>query len=312
MAITDTVSVMRSGEMVAHRATSQTSEEQLAELMVGRKVLLRVTKDVARFGGSVLSVQGLSVADSRGIARVRDVSFEVHAGEIVGVAGVSGNGQTELLEALAGMRPVAAGRFAVGGVVIDRAHPRDPRAIRRLGVAHVPEDRLRTGLVREFTAAEAAILGYHDDRRYGGRLLMRRRAIDAACARALESFDVRPRDPGLPVESFSGGNQQKLVLAREMQHEPTLLLVGQPTRGVDIGAIEFIHRQLLAMRAAGRAILLVSVELDEIMSLADRIVVMFAGGVVGEVDSAQANERELGMMMADVHSPTAAVAGVPP
>ncbi len=312
MAVTDTVSVMRAGEMVAHRPTSQTSEEHLAELMVGRKVLLRVSKDAARIGEPVLSVQRLSVTDSRGIARVRDVSFDVHAGEIVGVAGVSGNGQTELLEALAGMLPAAAGRFSVRGAVIDRAHPRDPRAMRRLGVAHVPEDRLRTGLVREFTAAEAAILGYHDDRRYGGRLLLRRRAIEEACARALEAFDVRPRDPTLPVENFSGGNQQKLVLAREMQREPALLLVGQPTRGVDIGAIEFIHRQLLAMRAAGRAILLVSVELEEIMSLADRIVVMFDGGIVGEVDAAQATERHLGMMMADVHAPAAAVPGATP
>lgn len=300
MAVTDTVSVMRRGEMVAHRPTAETSREELAELMVGRKVLFRVDKRAAEPGAPVLEVEGLRVVDGDGVARVDGIGFTVAAGEIVGLAGVSGNGQSELLEALAGIRRIAGGRIRIGELEITPERPADPRRVRAAGVGHVPEDRHRMGMVMPFEAAESAILGRHDGPAFNGRWLMDYAAVTAWCAAKMQAFDVRPADPHLRGALFSGGNQQKLVLARELDGRPRLLLVGQPTRGVDIGAIEFIHRQLVAMRDAGAAILLVSVELDEIMSLADRILVMCGGRLTGCIPAAAADERTLGLMMANV------------
>ncbi len=300
MAVTDQVSVMRGGKMVAHRNTAETDEAELAELMVGRKVLLRVDKGTASPGENRLEVEGLTVIDEAGVRRVDDVSFHVRAGEIVGIAGVSGNGQSELLRALSGITPIDAGRITVNGRTITPDQPVDPHEMRNLKVNHVPEDRLRMGLVRQFSALESFMLGYHDDPAYQGRVLLDLPAILADCTTKMERYDVRPPDPDLKTANFSGGNQQKLVLARDMLREPDLLLVGQPTRGVDIGAIEFIHQSLIAMRDAGCAVLLISVELDEIMSLADRILVMFDGHIVGEVPAAAADERKLGLMMANI------------
>ena len=299
MAITDRVSVMRGGEMVADRVTAETSKEELAELMVGRKVLLRVDKQAPKVGDTVLAVDDLSFIDKSGVARVNHVSFTVRAGEIVGVAGVSGNGQSELLELLSGIRPITSGEFDLLGRRFSAEQPLDPAAMRDLRAAHVPEDRLRMGLVRSFAAEESAILGYHNDAEYNGGPFMKGETIREDCARKMRDFDVRPQAPALKTANFSGGNQQKLILARELSRAPRLLLVGQPTRGVDIGAIEFIHKNLIAMRDAGSAVLLVSVELDEIMSLADRILVMFEGRIVGEVPAGEANERLLGLMMAN-------------
>jgi len=222
----------------------------------------------------------------------------VRSGEFVGIAGVSGNGQSELLQVLAGILPPTSGRFAVCGRAVDAAHPVDPAEMRELGLAHVPEDRHRQGMVAAFPASETAILGYHTRPPFARHRFLDTHAVGAHCVRLMEQFDVRPRLPGLLSSSFSGGNQQKLVLAREMAHRPKVLLVGQPTRGVDIGAIEFIHRELVRSRDAGCAVLVVSVELDEILSLADRILVMFAGRIVGEVTRAEADERTLGLMMA--------------
>ncbi len=297
MALTDNVSVMRQGSLVADVKTKETSREQLAELMVGRSVLLRVDKQPAQPGPIFLEVDGLRVVDGLGIERVRDVSFNVRAGEIVGIAGVAGNGQSELLEALAGIRPVTAGQVRIKSqVVATSGH--DARRMRQLGLGHVPEDRHRMGLVVAFEASESAILGFHDASRYNGPVLFKRSEIEADVDRQMHDFDVRPVDAHLTTGNFSGGNQQKIVLAREMDRSPEVLLVGQPTRGVDIGAIEFIHKRLIAMRDAGKAILLVSVELDEIMSLADRILVMFNGAIVGEVAQDAASEQALGLMMA--------------
>ncbi|MBM3598304.1 MAG: ABC transporter ATP-binding protein [Alphaproteobacteria bacterium] len=296
--VTDRVTVMRQGAVVAERATRDTTKEELAELMVGRKVLLRVEKSPAKPGPVVLEVRGLTVIDGAGVRRVKDVSFDVRAGEIVGIAGVSGNGQSELLEALSGIRRASSGTVKIKGSECGVTHTIDPRAMRALGLAHVPEDRQRMGLVTAFAINESAILGYHDDKRYNGPLLMDRDKIIDLCGRQMGDYDVRPPDPRLRTAALSGGNQQKVVLAREFDRDPELLLVGQPTRGVDIGAIEFIHRRLIAMRDAGKAVLLVSVELDEILSLADRILVMFDGRVVGEVAPAQATEQKLGLMMA--------------
>jgi general nucleoside transport system ATP-binding protein len=299
MAVTDNVSVMRGGAMVADRVTAETSKEELAELMVGRKVLLSVDKQPAQPGETVLAVDDLSFVDRAGVPRVDHVSFTVRAGEIVGIAGVSGNGQSELLEVLAGIRPLSSGSFSVLDQRITAERPLDPAAMRHLQAAHVPEDRLRMGLVRTFDAEESAILGYHRDRAYSHGIFMDSEAIREDCARKMKDFDVRPQAPGLKTANFSGGNQQKIVLARELSRAPRLLLIGQPTRGVDIGAIEFIHRNLVAMRDAGSAVLLVSVELDEIMSLSDRILVMFEGRIVGEVAAGEADERLLGLMMAN-------------
>ncbi len=300
MAATDNVSVMRGGAMMAHRATAQTTTEELAELMVGRKVLLRVDKAPARPGRAVLEVEHLEVVDAQGVRRVKDVSFSVRSGEIVGIAGVAGNGQSELLETLSGIRQPKSGRILLQGETLGDAA--DCR-LKKLG--HVPEDRLRMGLVRGFPAYENAILGYQLLPAYAEHGFLRKRRIIAQCLDWMRSYDVRPADPLLQATAFSGGNQQKLVLAREMEHDPDILLVGQPTRGVDIGAIEFIHKRLVAMRDAGKAILLVSVELDEILSLADRIIVMFDGTITGEVAQADATARRLGLLMAGVRDEAA-------
>lgn len=301
MAATDRVSVMRRGEMVAHLDTARTSPPEIAEAMVGRRVLLHVEKGDAAPGAPVLSVRELSVADGLGVMRVIDASFDVRAGEIVGIAGVAGNGQSELLEALAGMRPIAHGTIALDGRVLEPAE-REPHALRKRGLLHVPEDRVRTGLVSTFEAFESAALGFTDDPAYGtGPILSHGRMI-ADTASKMETYDVRPPAPRLKTANFSGGNQQKIVLAREIERGPRVLLVGQPTRGVDIGAIEFIHRRLIALRDQGVAILLVSVELDEIMSLSDRILAMCGGKITGERRPAETDAGELGLLMAGVSS----------
>ena len=297
MAITDNVSVMRAGTMVAHRKTSETSKEDIAELMVGRKVLLQVDKIDANVGEALIKVDNLTIKDAQGVERVKQVSFEVKAGEVVGIAGVSGNGQSELLEALSGITKVNSGSMMINGYEVSRKKPASPERMRIRGLAHVPEDRHHMGMVTSFSASESSILGYHNDKEYNGRFIMSRSKVRDYCRKLMDAFDVRPRDPDLKSANFSGGNQQKLILAREMERNPDILLVGQPTRGVDIGAIEFIHRRIIEMRDAGKAILLVSVELEEIISVSDRVLVMCDGVITGEVPAAEATERELGLLM---------------
>ncbi|MGB3876215.1 MAG: ABC transporter ATP-binding protein [Shinella zoogloeoides] len=299
MAITDEVSVMRRGEMVATRTTKETSVEELAELMVGRRVLLRVEKGEARPADVKLSVKNLTVRDGRGVTMVDDVSFDIRAGEIVGIAGVAGNGQSELLEAISGIRRARAGTVLLNGSPIDVTGNADPAELRKRGLAHVPEDRHHVGLVLKFDESENAILGYHDDPKYRKGLLLDIGAIRAEAEEKIAAYDIRPPNPRLKTANFSGGNQQKIVLAREMERGPDVLIIGQPTRGVDVGAIEFIHRRIIEMRDQGKAVLLVSVELDEIRALSDRILVMFAGRVVGE-RAPDASEGELGLLMAGV------------
>jgi len=299
MAATDRVSVMRQGEIVATMDTAQTSPRELAALMVGREVLLRVEKEARQPGAPVLEVSGLSVVDERGVTRLDTVSFAMREGEIVGVAGVAGNGQSELLAALAGIVAPSAGTVALAGQVLDSASF-NPRELRRRGLLHVPEDRLRMGLVPPFPAFESAALGFTHEERYGKGPLFDRAAMIGDLNLRMRDYDVRPRDPLLKTSKFSGGNQQKIVLAREIERSPMVLLVGQPTRGVDIGAIEFIHRRLVALRDAGVAILLVSVELEEIMSLSDRILVMCGGRITGERRPEATDARDLGLLMAGV------------
>ena len=302
IAISDRVSVMRAGRMVATVDTDKTDRESLAELMVGRKVLLRVDKAPAQPKESLLSATAVTWRDALGVARLDDVSLELHAGEIVGIAGVSGNGQTELLGLLSGMLPMQEGVVEIEGVRIDQSNSYSPRDIRHLSVGHVAEDRHRDGMVGAFEAQETAIMGFQDEPQFNRHGLLNREAIESHCTQLMHEFDVRPVAPKLKSASFSGGNQQKLVIAREMAVKPRVLLVGQPTRGVDIGAIEFIHQQIVALRDSGSAVLVVSVELEEILSLCDRVLVMSEGRIVGNVMAAETDARTLGLLMASSKS----------
>jgi len=300
MAATDAVSVMRRGEMVRTYRTAETGPAELAEAMVGRRVLLRVEKVPAKPGAVLLEVENLSLTD-RGVVRLKSVSFALRAGEILGVAGVAGNGQSELLEVLAGIRAATGGavRYKGAPLALDGITNADDR--RDAGIAHIPEDRHRRGLVMPFAEWESSCLGYqHEDRFRGPALTLDRTAIRDLARASIEKFDVRPPSCDLKTASFSGGNQQKIVIAREMERDPDVLLVGQPTRGVDIGAIEFIHQQIVALRDRGKAILLVSVELDEIQALSDRIIVMFDGRISGERKAGETDEKELGLLMAGI------------
>jgi len=305
MEITDTVSVMRRGQMTATVRTADTTPEALAELMVGRKVLLNVPKGPAAPGPVVLEVENLRVRDASGVERVKGISLNIRAGEILGIAGVAGNGQSELLAVLGGIQ-TGTGTVRLNGRALDLTGKHsDGQSRRAEGIAHVPEDRQHLGMIMDFTAWENMAFGYHHDPAYQkNALLMDNDALRDETRRKIERFDVRPPDCWLAAKSFSGGNQQKIILAREIERNPDLLLVGQPTRGVDIGAIEFIHQRIVALRDAGKAVLLVSVELDEIMSLADRIVVMFDGQIMGERLPDATDERALGLLMAGVSEGT--------
>jgi general nucleoside transport system ATP-binding protein len=300
MALCDCVTVMRAGQVVLDTPIADTSIDGLAQAMVGRRVNLgRRTGEAppATAGPVLMSASGLCAADSLGVPRLHDVSLQLRAGEIVGIAGVSGNGQSELLDVLSGLQVPDRGELHLGGQSFTPARWLSTRQARDLRLAHVPEDRHRRGLVLPFGAWESAVLGYQDRPRYTTAGWMRHAQMRQDTAAMMERYDVRPRNPALRSSKFSGGNQQKLVLAREAATEPQVLLVGQPTRGVDIGAIEFIHGRLRALRDAGGAVLLVSSELDEILALADRVVVMNAGRVAGELHIADCSEQALGRLM---------------
>ena len=301
MDLTSEVSVMRQGEVVGHTKTTDTNKEKLAEMMVGRSVLLRLNKAEAKLGDVVFKVENLTVKDDLDVTRVKNVNFEIRSGEILGLAGVTGNGQTELLEALSGIRKVESGAIYLSDEKIsDKDNLLDPRELKEKGLAHVPEDRQRMGLVTDFKAYENLIFGYHDQAPYSKSSILRDGDILSFSKKVMEEYDVRPRSPQLITSNFSGGNQQKIILSRELNENPKILLVGQPTRGVDIGAIEFIHQRLIDMRDKGAAILLVSVELDEVLSLSDRILVMFDGNIVGERVNKDVTDRDLGLLMAGV------------
>jgi ABC-type uncharacterized transport system ATPase subunit len=309
MDITDTVSVLRLGEMVAHLNTSETSMSELAELMVGRKLETRNYHREHLLPADTetgIEVVNLGVIDKTGKQRLKNLSFSVKRGEILGVAGVAGNGQSMLLEVLSGITEPTTGSFVINGQVVTPDKPVGPAQMRSLKVHHVPEDRLKLGLVKAFTAAESSVLGYQRAQEFNLRGLLQLDRIRHACRGLMSGFDVRPGDPKLKSASFSGGNQQKLILARELEKMPDVLLVGQPTRGVDIGAIELIHEKIVEMRDGGCAVLLVSVELDEIMALADRIVVMYEGEIVAEINGRDADKTQLGLMMANAHQEDAA------
>jgi general nucleoside transport system ATP-binding protein len=299
LAISDNVTVMRDGRVVGNVKTSDTNAAELARMMVGREVLLRVEKPDAKPGGSLISLRDFSISGRDGTKRVDRVSFEVRAGEIVGIAGVEGNGQTELIEALAGLIPgsYVSGSISFEGRDITRL---DARARKELGIAHVPEDRHRRGLLLDFTLAENTILGVHYRKPAvmgPGSVFLDQKGIERRTAQVIKDFDVRPPNPQLPARALSGGNQQKLIIGREFELPPKFLLVSQPTRGVDIGAIEFIHQKIVAMRDAGCGVLLVSAELEEVTALSDRLLVIHNGRIVGEVDPKVTTNEEIGLMM---------------
>ena len=307
MRLCDFVTVMRAGRVVHACPIAEASVEALAEAMVGRKVQMGRSGDARTQAGAVrLQAQGITVRDALQVTRLADFHLSLHAGEIVGVAGVAGNGQSELLEALAGLCTPSAGTLVLGGQSFTPARWLDPGAARSLGLAHVPEDRHARAMVMDFAAWESAVLGYEGLPVYSRWGRMRHAAMRAATAAMMERFDVRPRAPSLRSSQFSGGNQQKLVLAREIGQAPSVLLVGQPTRGVDIGAIEFIYAQLRALRDAGCAVLLVSSELDEILTLADRVLVLNQGRVTGELPIDACNEARLGLLMVETQEGQAA------
>jgi simple sugar transport system ATP-binding protein len=301
LAISDEVTVMRDGKVVGRVQTSETNAADLARMMVGREVLLRVDKPDAKPGKAELSVRNLSIT-AKGSKQVDNISFEVRSGEILGIAGVEGNGQTELIEALAGL--VSPSQLS-GTISFENRDitSEGARLRRELGIAHIPEDRHRRGLLLEFDLAENSILGVHYREPLVGfaGVMLNNAAVQKRANDIIEGFDVRPADAALPARALSGGNQQKLIIGREFKVEPKLLLVSQPTRGVDIGAIEFIHRKLVGLRDAGCAILLVSAELEEVTSLSDRLLIIHDGRIVGEVDPKVATIEEIGLLMTRGH-----------
>jgi ABC-type uncharacterized transport system ATPase subunit len=303
LAISDDVTVMRDGRVVGEVKTAETNAAELARLMVGRDVLLRIEKTLAHPGQAVLGVRDLSMKTKDGARRLEGVTFDVRAGEIVGIAGVEGNGQTELIETLAGLilPPAVSGTIEFEGRDITGA---SARRRKELGIAHIPEDRHRRGLLLDFDLSENSILGIHYRRpavTHMGGVWLDDGAIRKHTEQLIEDFDVRPANPDLPARSLSGGNQQKLIIGREFDLKPKLLLVSQPTRGVDIGAIEFIHSKLVALRDAGCAVLLVSAELEEVTALADRLLVIHEGRIVGEVDPQGTSPEEIGLLMTRGH-----------
>ena len=303
LAISDEVTVMRDGKVVGRVQTKETNATELARMMVGREVLLRVEKPPAKVGATELRVNNLTVTGREGSKPVNGISFEVRKGEIVGIAGVEGNGQTELIEALAGLVEPnrLSGEINFEGSNITR---RGARSRRELGIAHIPEDRHRRGLLLDFSLAENSILGVHYRPPIAaalGGVFLDEGAIKQRVSEVIKNFDVRPPDATLPAKALSGGNQQKLIIGREFHVDPKLLLVSQPTRGVDIGAIEFIHRKLVALRDSGCAVLLVSAELEEVTSLADRLLIIHEGKIVGEVDPTVATIEEIGLLMTRGH-----------
>ena len=298
LALCDHVTVMRSGRVVHEQDTAAASVESLAEAIVGRKLnLSRVDMPPRASTVPILDLQKATWHDALGVPRLKDFSLQLYPGEIVGVAGVDGNGQGELLDVLSGLVSPDSGELAVGNDTFRPGNWIDPVRARALGLAHVPQDRQARALVMGFAAWESAVLGYDHLPKYSRWGWLARRRMRQATRAMMERFDVRPVDPELRSSKFSGGNQQKLVLARELGEAPRILLVGQPNRGVDIGAIEFIYAQLRALREAGCAILLVSSELDEILALSDRVLVMHQGQLSGELPIAECTEARLGLLM---------------
>ena len=298
LAIADRITVMRRGEVVGTTTPQETSEQGLAAMMVGREVLLRVEKGPATPGEVVLDVKNLTVEDDQGHATVRDITFQVRAGEILGIAGVQGNGQTELVEGITGLRALKSGDIHMNGKKLPAV---DPRTLVEEGMAHVPEDRHKHGLVLEHTIADNMVLNTYYQEPFAYGLRRNPEAIEKNAQQLVKEFDVRTPSYLVSASTLSGGNQQKVIVAREFSRPIHLLIANQPTRGLDVGSIEYIHKQIVAKRDQGIAVLLISAELDEITSLSDRIAVMYHGQIVAVVDAAAVTREELGLMMAGGH-----------
>jgi len=297
MAVADMVTVMRRGKVVGTVSTQDTTRQDIATMMVGRQVLFRVERTQAEPGEVVLMVKDLNALDNKDLPALRDISFSVREGEILGIAGVEGNGQTELVEVLTGLRKARSGQVELSGQVITNY---SPRLIREKGTGHIPEDRHRRGLVLDFTVAQNMVLGIHYRKpfvRHLGLDVINFGPIREKAQRLLKEFDIRPPDYENLAGNLSGGNQQKVIVAREFDQNPKLLIAAQPTRGIDVGSIEFIHQRLLQARDKGKAVLLISADLEEILSISDRIAVMYEGQIVGTLEPAEATEERLGLMM---------------
>jgi ABC-type uncharacterized transport system ATPase subunit len=303
LAVADRITAMRRGEVVGTTTPAETDEHKLAAMMVGREVILTVEKVPAKPGEVVLNVENLTIEDDRGVEVVRHLGLEVCAGEILGIAGVQGNGQTELVEALTGLRKRKSGKVVLKGKELPELHPR--RNV-EAGQAHIPEDRHKHGLVLGFSIADNEVLCTYYQPPFSHGMQRDQNAVIENAIKLIERFDIRTPSPILPVSKLSGGNQQKVIVARELSRPIHLLVANQPTRGLDVGSIEYIHRQIVDMRDQGIAVLLVSAELDEITSLSDRIAVMFHGQIVATMDANKATRAELGLLMAgatpEVHS----------
>lgn len=293
LSFADRVTVIRRGKKIATLEAKGQTEAELAALMVGRQVTLKVQKQPAEPREPVLTIENLSAANAQGVETLHEISLDVRAGEIVGIAGVDGNGQTELIECLTGLRKPSGGRIRLKGREITRL---SPGQISEAGMGHIPEDRRKRGLVLDFTVAENMVLG--SQRKYARFGILNYQKMAELTRKVIAAFDIRPPEPEYMARSLSGGNQQKVIVGREITRDPDLMVAAQPTRGLDVGAIEFIHKRLVSERDAGRAVLLVSLELDEVMNLADRILVMYKGRIVAEVPGSEATEEGLGLLMA--------------
>jgi simple sugar transport system ATP-binding protein len=293
--ISDRITVLRKGRAIGTVKTSETDQEELARMMVGREVLLQVEKDEADLGEVLVEVEGLKAHDDRGIEALKSVSFQIQAGEILGIAGVEGNGQTELVEVLTGLRSATNGNYRLQG---ENLFNQNSRNIKEAKVAHIPEDRHKHGLVLNYTVEDNLVLGYHYRKPFASGLNLNFSKLAEHAERLIPEYDIRPRNKEALARSLSGGNQQKVIVAREFALNPEFLIASQPTRGVDVGAIEFIHRRIIEQRDQRKAVLLIAAELPEIISLSDRIAVMYEGEIVGIVDAKDATEEKLGILMA--------------
>jgi simple sugar transport system ATP-binding protein len=305
LAVADHITVLRNGRVVGTADPATATSQSLANLMVGRDVVFEVEKGPSRPGKTALAVRNLVVRDDRGTRTVDGIDFEVRAGEIFGIAGVEGNGQRELVEAITGMRPKLAGSVHLDGT--DATHL-SPRKVSELGVGHIPEDRNKHGLVDTFPVADNLVLNRFRKSPFARGFLRQERAIAIEAGELIEEFDVRTPSPDVEVGTLSGGNQQKVIVARELSHSDHVLIAAQPTRGLDVGSIEFIHRQIIELRDQGAGVLLVSAELDEILTLSDRIGVLYRGRLVGVFDRSEATRERLGYLMATGEDVAPAVA----
>lgn len=294
MQMSHRITVVRRGRVVGSVLTCETSPSQLARMMVGREVVLKVDKQPAKVGPPVLRLEDVWAESDRRLPALRGINLQVNAGEIVGVAGIDGNGQTELVDVIAGLRPVSRGRIYLRDRDVTGLGVRKRR---EAGIVHIPEDRQRRGMVMDFSVAENGILGRHHRRPFSRGIQQDKKMIRQYARQLVQTYDVRAAGVDIAARSLSGGNQQKLVVGRELDSDPELLIAAQPTRGLDVGAIEFVHRRLIEQRDAGKGVLLVSLELDEILSLSDRIVVIYEGQIVAEVEPDKVTEAELGLLM---------------